>query len=74
MQITVNGERHDIPRGPVDYLQIASLAGHPDSQYLSITYHGKRQGDTERSGILMPGKSIEGDDGLIFNAVHTGNA
>jgi hypothetical protein len=74
MQITVNGTRHDIPRGPVDYLQIASLAGRPDDQYLTVTYHWSGLSDVTRQGTLMPGKSVEGDDGMIFNAVRTGNA
>ncbi len=74
MHIIVNGKHHDIPRGQIDYATIAALAGYPDDQYLSVTYHGKRHGDTGRSGILIPGKSIDGDDGMVFNAVNTGNA
>jgi len=74
MQITVNGDRHDIPRGDVDYATICRLAGHPDAKALSITYQGPRNGDSQRSGILMPGKSVAGEDGMIFNAYNTGNA
>lgn len=74
MQIIVNGERHDIPRGDVDYQTIATLAGKPDDQYLSVTYRWRGEGDIARSGILCSGESIAGADGMVFNAVNTGNA
>ena len=74
MIITVNGDRCDLPRGRICYSDIARLAGKPDDKYLTVTYRGKRQGDRERSGILAYGESIDGDDGLIFNAMRTGNA
>jgi len=74
MIITVNGDRCELPRGRISYSEIARLAGKPDDEYLSITYHGRRHIDRQRSGILSYGQSIDGDDGLIFNAMRTGNA
>ncbi len=75
MQITVNGESVNVaPEDQITYDTIAGLAGHPGDQYLSITYHWRGDGDAMRSGILMPGKSVKLDEGMRFNAVHTGNA
>lgn len=76
MQITINGKKHDVSvgGGHVDYELIASLAGHPDSRELYVTYRGPRPDDVQRSGTLAPGGSITGVDGMIFNAAHTGGA
>jgi hypothetical protein len=74
MQITVNGDLHDIPHAPISYTAIAALAGDPDAKYLTITYVGPRSGDMQRSGILAPGEQIEPSDGLRFDACYTGNA
>ena len=74
MMITVNGERHDIPRGNVDYATICRLAGHPDHPALSVTYQGPRTGDSERSGILAPGETVRDAEGMRFSAYDTSGA
>lgn len=74
MVLTVNGDCRDLPRGKISYEDIARLAGRPDDKFLSVTYHGRRRGDGQRSGILHHGESVDGDDGMIFNAIRTGNA
>lgn len=74
MEIRVNGIRHDLPRGDVTYEDIARLAGHPDAQYLSVTYYWRGEGDLQRQGILSAGRKVAGEDGMIFDAYHTGNA
>lgn len=74
MQITVNGTRMDVPRGDVTYEDVARWAGHPDSKYLSVTYYWHGPGDHQRQGILAAGEKVSGDDGMVFNAHHTGNA
>lgn len=61
-------------RETICYSDIARLAGKPDDEFLTVTYHAPRRGDRQRSGILAYGESIDGDDGLVFNAMRTGNA
>ena len=71
MNITVNGKRHDIPRAPVSYAAIASLAGYPDSNELYV----KWSDDSGKTGTLSPDQQIDHpSDSLAFRASHTGGA
>lgn len=74
MQITVNGEYHDIPRGDVTYEAVVALAGHPDAKGMTVTYSWRGKSDVHRLGTLCRGEKVEGDDGMIFDACYTGNA
>lgn len=75
MHITVNGTRHDVSQGEIiSYETIAAMAGKPDDKFLTVTYRAPPVGDVQRSGILMPGAIMAVADGMIFNAIRTGNA
>ena len=84
MQIIVNGTKHDYPHEVVGYNEIAELIG-SSSNELTITYFWRGQGDLERNGTLRRGfmqqtrdgnkrQTIKVADGMIFTAIHTGNA
>ena len=73
MQIDVNGKQMFFTGSQITYQEIVALAemtGEP-----SVTYHGRRHGDSQRSGMMSPGcKAIELEEGMNFNVAHTGNA
>lgn len=72
MNIIVNGKGHEVEGPTISHEQIVSLAGQP--VHASVTYCGRRNGDSQRSGITYAGKTIEVEDGMKFTAVVTGNA
>ncbi len=73
MKIVINTRVLDFYGSQISYekvVQLAGMTGHP-----SVTYRGPRNGDSQRSGIMHPGcKAVELDEGMVFNAQHTGNA
>ena len=77
VRITVNGlpftvRAHD---HLISYEQIALLAGRPDDKSLTVTYELIREcRPPERSGMLRPGRSIDVEDGMTFDAVRAENA
>lgn len=70
--IILNGKTCDVD-AHLSYEQVVELAGltgHP-----TVTYRGKRQGDSCREGEMHTGCNIlHIEDGMIFNVMHTGNA
>lgn len=74
MQITVNGSPFDVQVEHLSYEDIALLAGKPEAKFLTVVYRNTPKGDMHRSGTLIPGRSIDAEDGMIFDAVFTGNA
>lgn len=73
MKITVNMVPHDWSGSTVDYGAVLALAG--KSAGASVTYIGPRHGDMQRSGTLhAKSQPIAVEDGMHFDAVHTGNA
>jgi hypothetical protein len=73
VQITVNGLPFTVrsPEHMVTYEQIALLAGKPDDKSLTITYEIFPPWRAKRSGTLRPGRSIDVEDGMTFDAVPT---
>lgn len=75
MQIIVNGRSVNVaPEDKITHAAIAGLAGHPGDKSLTVTYRWRGEGDMERSGILANGESVVLADGMVFNAINTGNA
>jgi hypothetical protein len=74
MDITINGQRNIFDVTSLKYEDIIAQAGFERDRIISVTYRSKRSGDTQRSGILSPGNSVEIEDGMIFNAYPTDNA
>lgn len=72
-KITINGVEHEWPHDDqLSHEKICEMAGKP--VHASVTYRGRRKGDSERSGITCSGESIKSDDGLVINCVVTGSA
>jgi hypothetical protein len=74
MKIIINGTIHDLDVTNLTYDNLISLAGFEDGRIVSITYKSKKVNDTQRTGILLPGCSVEVEDGMVFNAFDTGSA
>ncbi len=71
MNIIINGKSQKLN---LTYEEIIVRAGYKPNQIISVTYIGPRHGDSQRSGIMYPGTSVEIEDEMIFNAADTGNA
>jgi hypothetical protein len=72
-KITINGAELEWPHAdPLSHEKICEMAGQP--VHASVTYHGPRDGDTQRSGTTYAGKSIKTADGMVINCIVTGNA
>jgi hypothetical protein len=74
MEITINGLKNILEVTHLKYEDVVAHAGFYKDRIISVTYRSKRSGDTQRSGILNPGSSVEIEDGMIFNAYPTDNA
>lgn len=74
MKITINGAVFDVVSPSATYEQIIDLAG--EKPCASVVYASgmARRGDHRRVGILMPGNSVELEEGMTFTAIMTGNA
>jgi hypothetical protein len=73
MKITINAVPHDWNASMIDYGAVLSLAN--KSAGATVTYSGPRRGDMQRSGVLhAKSQPIAVEDGMHFDAVHTGNA
>jgi hypothetical protein len=72
MHIIINGTRIEFYEASITYEQVIDLAGQPNGA--SVMYVGPRHGDSQRSGIMHEGKVVRVEDGMKFDAVHTGNA
>ena len=73
LDVILNGHPAKCDR-EVTYEQIVVAAGYQPDHIISVTYYSKRNGDSQRSGILSPGKKVLAEEGMIFNAVDTSNA
>lgn len=73
MHINVNGRSFTFANSQIGYeevVRLAEMTGTP-----SVTYVSKRRDDSRRSGAMHTGcTSVELEDGMVFNVVHTGNA
>lgn len=80
MNITVNGTPRQVSGTDLDYEMVLRLAS--KSSYFidrdligaTVVYHGPRHGDSQRSGTLIPGRSVKPEEGMHFTAVNTGSA
>ena len=72
MKITINGDEQDFDGETISHEKICELANRP--VHASVTYSGPRHGDSRREGLTYAGKSVQVEDGMIFNCVVTGNA
>lgn len=73
MNIIVNGEKAFHGLETISYSQVVQLAGYDRDRILSVTYQGRKNGDSRRSGILIPGREVALEEGMIFNVADTSN-
>lgn len=77
-KIKVNGTEWDYTADEIAYDDVVRVAWDnlPHAPPLmSVTYYWRGTGDLSREGTLYPSKPpIKVEDGMIFNAVRTGNA
>jgi hypothetical protein len=77
-KVIVNGLEWTTPAETLGYDDIVMVAWDKlpaAPPLMTVTYHWSGPGDAERSGTLYPGKPpIKVENGMIFNAVSTGNA
>lgn len=71
-EITINGEKTLWAAPEISYEQLVELAGMKGTP--SAMYEGPRHGDSQRSGIMHPGKIVAVEDGMHFSVAHTNNA
>jgi hypothetical protein len=72
MKITVNGQTYNTSASTIDYGTVLAYANEP--QGASVTYSAPRKGDVQRAGILSAlSQPIALEDGMVFNAIRTGN-
>lgn len=70
MKIIVNGANQDFFGSQISYEEVVALAGEKGTP--SVTYRGRRQGDSQRSGMMHPGcKPVPLDEGMVFNVAST---
>jgi len=72
MKINVNGKEHLIEDATMSYEHILRLAEQPMGA--TVMYCGPRREDTQRTGTLCRGETVTCEDGMIFDAIRTGNA
>jgi len=69
VEIIINAERHQVPKGDISFEKVADLAynGNPPSGpnvVITITYS---KGEDGKQGSLMPGGSVKVKEGMVFN-------
>lgn len=76
MKIRVNHREVEVSQAVLTYQEIVDLAdsGRSKSALHSITYRVRGPGDSERSGTVTPGRSIELAEGMVISAMVTDNA
>jgi hypothetical protein len=75
INIIVNGVKRQVESGNLSYEEIVTLAHGKFIPYMTVVYFWKdKQSDVQRSGILHTGKGVELAEGMVFSAMHTGNA
>lgn len=74
MRVIVNGRRANLVGTKISYEQLIRLAYpnifEPDAFTITFTYPGK----DKNGGSLIPGQTVELDNGMVFNCLHTGQA
>lgn len=74
MEIMVNGSKFDVRVEYLSYEDVALLAGHPGDTGLTVVYTRPPRTDYAVSGTLVPGRSIDIEERMVFDAVQTGAA
>lgn len=74
MEIMVNGSKFEIVQEHLSYEDIALLAGKPEAKDLTVVYTRPPKDNRGVSGTLIPGRSIDVEDKMTFDAVRTGAA
>jgi hypothetical protein len=77
-KINVNGVDWDYSSDEIAYEDVVRAAWDKlphEPPLMTVTYYWRGPGDSERHGTLYPGKPpIKVENGMVFNAVNTGNA
>jgi hypothetical protein len=73
LNVILNGKPAKCDR-EVTYEQIIVAAGYEPDRIISVTYSTRRNGDSQRSGMLSPGKKVLVEEGMVFNAMDTSAA
>lgn len=74
LMIVINGESIEWISPTISYEDVLVQVGARPGMILSMVFKAKNKGDHRYEGMLTPGKVIDVSDGLIINAVDTGNA
>jgi hypothetical protein len=75
MKIILNGKEIEVHAADrITYEQIIELAGYAPGRIVSVTFHKRIDSETEKQGILYPGKDAPLLDSMVVNAMVTGNA
>lgn len=73
-RVVLNGEQFDFDSETVSYADVLKAAKYDPERVLSITYRAQLGRDSKREGVLGPGRSVKVVNGMVFNAIATGNA
>ena len=75
MTIILNGNTVEVETTErISYERIIELAGYRPGRIVSVTFHKRIDSETEKQGILSPGKTAPLLDGMVVNAMVTDNA
>ena len=75
MKIILNGKVMEVKVAErISYEEIIELAGYRPGKIVSVTFHKRIDTETEKQGILSPGKTAPLLEGIVFNAIVTDNA
>ena len=75
MKIILNGSTIEVEAAErISYERIIELAGYSPGRIVSVTFRKRIDRETEKQGILSPGKTAPLLDGMVINAIVTGNA
>jgi hypothetical protein len=71
--IVVNGKPQATPNSSISYEEVLDL-GFPGAELWLRTPSMTWRAKDGRGGTLAPGQRVNVSEGMVFNAVHTGNA
>ena len=75
MTIILNGKTIEVEAAErISYERIIELAGYAPGRVVSVTFHKRIDSETEKQGILSSGKTAPLLEGMVVNAMVTGNA
>lgn len=72
-KVVFNGRPVEV-HATLTYEEALKMAGGAPGTIMTIVYRGPQRGDTHRAGSLIPGKSVEVEEGMVFSACYTGAA